>query len=101
MISEKLLSKILRAPIQEFKINNEGNIDFVFLGTYDEWKVINIHELAHMCKEWAYNKGIAIDSCFQTAVIHLDKPIEIKASTEPEAIFQACEWILDKEKENG
>lgn len=76
---------------------------------------INIYELAHKCKEWAWNQeSYQIQSMF----IHLEfktakelseipkcqaivcnehgKFVDFfDAKTEPEAIFQACQWILD------
>ncbi len=83
---------------------------------------INIHELAHKCKEWAIKQdyGYIINSCtkhtFGYAQVewyeknHKDKHGTYREHTfysewfkagnnsEPEAIFKACEWIL-KEKD--
>ena len=88
---------------------------------YDEVECINIYELAHMCKEWAKDQKI----CGQLPHVYLidsglekksDEPCgrgykikcaawfaynivgDIKyfyAATEPEAVFKACQWILD------
>lgn len=66
---------------------------------------INIHELAHKCKEWAWEKGhslcttplMANDSiiyCWDELERSKDETISIKAHSVPEAIFKACEWIL-------
>jgi len=71
-----------------------------FLGTY------NIYELAHKCKEWAfYNGGYEVSSLFrdyggQIGVASITQgTYKILFSdheyTEPEAIFKACQWILD------
>jgi len=105
MISKKLLSEVFEnkcISIIEIngilKYNNEEYQDSVY-GYQIVEREINIYELAYKCKEWAYNNGIAIDSCFQTAIIHLDKPIEIKANTELEAVFKACEYILKQKEE--
>ena len=82
----------------------------------------NIYELAHKCKEWACKKGYSIisisdfdirhdtidnyDKYYFTAYINMNLFPElnkkeythlhdINSSTEPEAIFKACQWILD------
>lgn len=71
---------------------------------------INIHELAHKCKEWAWNNGYAIEismidiTDWSINVENLDtgkycyKKTKYNIS-EPEFIFKACQWILEnKEK---
>jgi hypothetical protein len=73
----------------------------------------NIHELAHKCKEWAKSKNLyivsmlgsnsesansKINSKCECWVCDLTDTIikeEIYADTEPEAIFKACQWILE------
>ena len=93
-------------------------------GDYGRWSnlEINIYELAHKCKEWACKKGYSIisisdfdirhdtidnyDKYYFTAYINMNLFPElnkkeythlhdINSSTEPEAIFKACQWILD------
>lgn len=80
---------------------------------------INIHELAHKCKKWAVEQdyGYIINSCIKytfgyaqvewyeknhkdkhgTYREHTFKSEWFKATnnSEPEAIFKACQWILD------
>jgi hypothetical protein len=68
---------------------------------------INVHELAHKCKEWAALKDYEIYSLDGFAGMNpqggdggssyfLD---EFHGESEVEAIFKACQWILDnKEK---
>ena len=77
------------------------------VGEYQNY--INIYELVHnSLKEWAYKQGYIILSGHSAYSIGLffcsckgwlsenyDKQIEINHKTEPEAIFQACQWILD------
>jgi len=98
-ISKELLSKVLHGDIQEFTLNNEKNIDFIFIGNYDEWKTINIYELTHKCKEWALNKECELSSWVdgRCGVIIKGEEMWAELDTEPEAIFQACEWILEQE----
>lgn len=72
----------------------------------------NIYELAHKCKEWAVmlqpNKQ-ALSSyprwgnhtCYSETdghyyiCQHLVTGAQFEAETEPEAIFKACQWLLD------
>lgn len=76
---------------------------------------INIYELAHKCKEWAFNEGFTLSSskdgidewCIEL-YNHLADDINdyrlnidfdaFDATTEPEAIFKACQWILDNKE---
>ena len=75
---------------------------------------INIYELAHLCKEWAVNLSPnkhALSSYPRWGDIrnykktngsyyicqHLVSGVQFEAETEPEAIFKACQWILDKD----
>lgn len=76
---------------------------------------MNIYQLAHKCKEWALTKNCSIESTFRNTIglawvvytvkydgydrfgfkrEHTYKQ-EFHADTEPEAIFKACQWILD------
>lgn len=112
-ISKELLSEVL-----EFNVDNITTIDSVnikqLLIIGDKCIDINIYELAHMCKEWAYTKTYALTTMndfgfdnndvnnfktyWTTCYINL-QPVNGThlhselADTEPEAIFQACEWI--------
>lgn len=66
---------------------------------------INIHDLANKCKEWANEEGYSIATRLMTYKWFIDlyryeskKPKEKDFEmfdTEPEAIFKACEWILE------
>lgn len=62
----------------------------------------NIYELAHKCKEWALNLGYILYSTIYGYECYIDSrsfidntPIRFLAGSEPEAIFKACQWILD------
>ena len=82
-------------------------------------KEINIYEFAFKCKEWAYtnkyrlssgqhrlntkqehyiNNQIASYFCSVYYITNDDSDIQIDANTEPEAIFKACQWILENIK---
>jgi hypothetical protein len=76
-----------------------------FLGTY------NIYELAHKCKEWAFWNDYYVITKMRMPDIYrdcqkIDYGFEVYQQdnisehswwldTEPEAIFKACQWILD------
>jgi len=121
MLSSKLLSEVLGRKIKEgFNKNDriliEGNnVTFAYAGE-DMWSDINIHELAHKCKEWAnkynFNKVQVVDPQVKL-LSYVDRfgghcriklfPAQLDATamsfhekTEPEAIFKACEWILEQ-----
>ena len=77
---------------------------------YNKYMIINIYELAHKCKEWAKLKYfIDIDShsgCARwgaEAVSHNGRPSVFYEQvfigrTETDAIFKACEWIMENTK---
>ena len=65
-------------------------------------KSINIYELAFKCKNWAYSKCNEIISYTEGCEIYqtqLGETIkDFYAETEHEAIFKACQWILDNKE---
>lgn len=113
--SKELLSEVLKGTFSGVKIdgcaisekNNTLKIFMNIMFSYD----INIYELAHKCKEWAKLKHfIDIDShcdCARwgaKATSHNGRPSVFYeqvfiGSTEPEAIFKACECILSQKKD--
>ena len=106
MISKKLLSEVLGKECADISVEN-NRICFYDWSNNGASECINIHELAHKCKEWVWNKNYSMridqiglmdwniemedmDSgtqCFNDDFYHI---------TEPEAIFKACEWILNE-----
>ena len=114
MISKELFSKVIgndidwcskhpSEPVVEFHANNTNTI----------CEHINIYELAHKCKEWAFDIGYSVESAKKN--ILEDKKMKSKwiccgftpeynimptseADTEPEAIFKACQWVLENRK---
>ena len=114
MISKELLSAILglHCGIKSIK-NSEVIYWFDCIGEIREHS-INIYELAHKSKEWAVNLNPnkhALSSYPRWGDIrnykktngsyyicqHLVNGAQFEAETEPEAIFKACQWILDKD----
>lgn len=107
MISKELLSEVLSSltllEIIDGKIDN--NVYFK-VEEIDILQSVNIYELAHKCKEWAINLDrVGVFSVCRTQLdgyieiqidIKMDKEWKtIQEKTEPEAIFKACQWILD------
>ncbi len=110
LISKELLSEVLGLEKIDDILESisEGFIEYTIEPINSDkgiWECINIHELAHKCKEWAKTKGYAMFSAVtkNKAICLYDlwnKPIDSyeklsKAPTEPEAVFKACQWIKD------
>ena len=111
--SKELLTEILKENVKEvYEIGSNPNFKdntLLFnLNGCGELCNINIYELAQKCKEWAYKQGYVIlsghsaygigaffCSCKGWLSENYDKRIEINHNTEPEAIFVACQWIID------
>lgn len=116
MISMELLSEVLGVNILEHENSPKNKIKYVydkksksrFSGQEFCNRSINIYELANKCKEWAFKSRLIIITGFTTSgdwsysileVIDINPyAFEIKVNwgiSEPEAIFKACEWILE------
>jgi len=114
MISKQLLSEVFKKDVIGIIINpkedltlGKNEISIFFDGYKQKW---NIYELAHKCKEWALSKGYELHSKLQydnKGMCNIEK-FEAKAGmscrqiikytysdSEIEAIFKACEWILN------
>ena len=124
MISKELLSIVLGIPLSHIRYNDTINLYEIFKenlfnwsdGSYGRWSnlEVNIYELAHKCKQWAVNlspnkhafssyprwgdlRNYKKNNGFYYICQHLVSGAQFEAETEPEAIFKACQWILDKE----
>lgn len=116
MISKELLGEVLKADIR--KINNsilDGNL--YYYKTFVKCKSkINIYELAHKCKEWAFRQGYELrngrsidvkeELCYfceykqERQLDYYDRDYFL-ADNESESIFKACQWILESKKEGN
>jgi hypothetical protein len=110
MITKKLLSEVLQMEVLETEV--EDNI-LIYLTPYKNFQnknEINIYELAHKCKEWAILLGYELHSkieCTKEGMCDIQlftsEPGFTSRNTvafrygdaEPEAIFRACQWILE------
>lgn len=70
---------------------------------------INVHELSHKCKEWAYTNGYKIsveridesrDGFEHKWYLGVNSHYWFHGTTEPEAVFKACEWVRRKAEVN-
>ena len=66
------------------------------------------HCLSNNCKEWAISKGFITHSVrnLKEYVVYLSGDFrepsdDFRCNSEPEAIFKACQWILDNVKTNS
>jgi len=103
MISKELLSEVLEIRVHETYFRDDGKlgIDY-FKGDNNAVgfnSSINTYELAHKCKEWASSNGFIISSTLCTCNIKTmfnHVPLHnFYGDTEPDAIFKACQHILD------
>ena len=117
MISKELLSQIENLDIFSVEFLDKENIIHI-CGNYKDTEIhteysINIHELAFKCKAWALTKEFELHSkleydnkgmCnIERFKVHPGMSYReiIKytySDSEPEAIFKACEWILEQEE---
>ena len=118
MISKELLDAVLSIDSKLEIEYDDGNVKFYITPKanskgYYEQQDINIHELAHKCKEWALSNGAfeifsgIEDAKDRVCILSIFDVYDVmyfrNNDTEPEAIFKACEWMLikhDKNREN-
>lgn len=105
MISEVLLSEVFNQEVRfiRYVANNTYEIHFekpIRL----KYIIINIYELAHKCKEWAIKyianigSGYDKDKEFYWCICN-NGEFQFYADTELQAIFKACQWILDNKED--
>jgi len=99
MISKKLLSAVLGEKISVVKKPYRDIKQYVYYDCVDKTeKSINTHELAHKCKEWALGGGhiFNVQMSDDITLVYIGSiGKDIGAPSEPEAIFKACEWIME------
>lgn len=121
-VSKELLSGVLGLDIVDYSIvENTVRINLLYHPdtalnrelelantSYGSKGSINIYELAHKCKEWALKNEhnllsyLSDRNGLQESFVQLYNYktfiTTIRADTEPEAIFEACQWILDNKE---
>ncbi len=110
IISKELLSEVLGCDVNSIEGITESGFIFHYRKKNDELEMeyINIHELEHKCKVWAWNKlyevipragGAEImylkTGCmlYTVAFEEIDNPKPF----DPRFTIEACQWIYDKE----
>ena len=128
MISKELLQQIVGLIVKEVvstDINRIDNNIYYNIEEIDILQSINIFELSYRCREWARTNGYEVSACrpivsndegkavinywyksyifkFELGVCHGPEQIlkfDVNVSSEPEAVFKACEWILEEIRE--
>ncbi len=121
MISKELLSEVTNIKILTIEsfcpkneicwtYNNVTKIGKTIVAARDGGRgYINIYEFADKCKEWIFNQGFVSEYTYagenSNFVINDfvsdvgELPPVFQGDTEPEAVFKACEWILNQIKE--
>jgi hypothetical protein len=108
MITKELLSEVLLTVKEVTTVGKMDRSNIIWSGISVEGDLcngsMNIHELAHKCKEWARDQGFWISTELTKhgmAVSSLGKygsvnvlNTEVKENA-PEADFINCQWILD------
>lgn len=117
MITEELFRVVTHYGKYRYtRLSFEGNLVKVSLDGQTHFGSINIYELAHKCKEWAFWNDYYVITKLRMPDIYrgehkIDYGVEIYqqdnlvkqswwAESEPKAILQACEWILEQQKES-
>ena len=125
MISKELLIEVLGSEYKHRLVDwfqtDEDNFlrTYYDCGSYDDkgrpiglGLEINIYELAHKCKEWAYKKGYILTPWKRDGewygcevrditsedIVMINGKTYTRSKLEPEAIFKACQWILEQNK---
>jgi len=105
MISTEVLSEVLGFEVSHCQMRGNNEVSIFKGGRTSASQFINIYELAHKCKEWAMpmylvsgydnNFFCSINKGWSDEVT----PSTFYGNTEPEAIFKACQWILDNKEQ--
>ena len=104
-ISKELFEKVMKVELAGFSINEENVIGYTFnkIGYFE----ISVDTFFFKCKEWALNEGYwlmtwkhKIGAGCKIFSGHLNIRVDerLDADSEQQAVFDACQWILDKDK---
>lgn len=107
-ISKELLSEVLNIEreIKHIDFIEKWNT-FIYYVDGGAERTINIYELAHKCKEWAFNNNMMFDirwhtnvNPFRISVMTYGKDSQFfVGGTEPEAVFKATSYIMEQLKQ--
>ncbi len=105
-INKELVSEVFKLNICEAYVENNNLFFDMGLPLIQS---INIYEFFHMCKEWAFDKGYPFNVLYRHDYwdrCELKYDVDLYnhrksfcSDTEVEAIFLACEYILNNIKQ--
>lgn len=114
IISKELLSEVLNDKTIGNVLTDAKTIEHKIFGDIKEneiayysakngWQIINIYELEHKSKEWAFNSGYEIVQLSKSVkiyrngieVFYLFSKIDDKEIYCMDMIFKCYQWILD------
>lgn len=113
--SKELLSAVYKKPDSIFLIDKK--YDKFFIEMPASWKEISPYEFAAKCKEWANENELEYELVsFKTkhreggfwvcevyinyhgSSVYGEFEKDFVGNSEPEVVFKACEWILEKKQ---
>ena len=108
-ISKELLSEVYNFDIEDIRLLGTDNVTYEvrFNGLKNglKYNIVNIYELAHKCKEWAFNNGYYLTIYNDAIDIILQSNCKIIANITNDSfiydvklVFKACEYILKEIK---
>ena len=108
IVSKELVNEVLGYKVKDIKFDKNAIKYKALNGVKWEriFRSINIHELAHKCKEWIANRyprfSIKWDIGYvknsnETVKVWLYNKCIGEDRQEYKAIFKACQWILENE----
>lgn len=97
IISKELLGEVLGESIKSFQLDIGKYIAYQTndVGGYND--TINIYELAHKCKEWAYDNGWYIQErkCVSGIYEYMAQSKGLVVTPSFYDVFDLCQHILD------
>ena len=113
MTFKELMSEVLGVEVLYYKVL-DNTLSYQAKDKY-QTQAINIYELAHKCKEWAVEKSYVLETSYEGVNKHFGKYCicrvffdgnkvydnytnSVDYEKEVEAIFKACEWIMEQTK---
>ena len=108
-ISAELASAVLNKEVTKCSLINKArnSINITYFEDKEDFNPIcreyNIYEFAFKCKEWAFKRGLNLWTDYLGNCQIQDKDFQLLhdcySDTEVEAIFLACEYILNNIKQ--
>ena len=107
MLSKELLSEVLGYKVSVTRIGNvDYNNNLLYDLSSDDTESINIYEIADKCKKYALSNSYIIGTIDREVIVYSREyrvalKVFIGNISETQAIFKACQWILDNKENNA